>query len=49
MDEVIVLLLQKISSVDSLKYLYNAIELRPQYLTLDNNYAFEIKCVRAIY
>ncbi len=48
--EDIVLLLQKISSVDSLKYLYNAIELRPQYLTLDNNnYAFEIKCVRAIY
>lgn len=47
--ENIVLLLQKISNVDSLDYLYNAIKLKPQYLSWDENYAFEVKCVRAIY
>lgn len=47
--ENIVLLLQKISDVESLEYLFNAIELKPQYLSWDDNYAFEIKCVRAIY
>lgn len=30
-------------------YLNSAIELHPQYLSWDDNYAFEIKCVRAIY
>lgn len=47
--EDIILLLQKISSVESLQYLYDAIELRPQYLVWDNNYAFEVKCIRALY
>lgn len=42
-------LLQKISSVKSIDYLYDAIELHPQYLEWDDNYAFEVKCVRAIY
>lgn len=42
-------LLQKISSAKSLEYLYDAIELHPQYLAWDDNFAFEIKCVRAIY
>lgn len=47
--EDIVWLLQKISSAKSLEYLYDAIELHPQYLAWDDNFAFEIKCVRAIY
>lgn len=47
--EDIVLLLQKISSIESVEYLYDAIELHPQYLAWDDNYAFEVKCVRAIY
>lgn len=47
--ENIVLLLQKISNVESLDYLFNAIELKPQCLSWDDNYAFEVKCVRAIY
>lgn len=47
--EDIVRLLQKISSVKSMQYLYDAIELHPQYLAWDDNYAFEVKCVRAIY
>lgn len=47
--ENIVLVLQKISSVKSIEYLYDAIELQPQYLAWDDNYAFEVKCVRAIY
>lgn len=42
-------LLQKISSVKSMEYLYDAIEVHPQYLEWDDNYAFEVKCVRAIY
>jgi len=47
--EDIVILLQKISSEKSIKYLYDAIELHPEYLEWDDNYAFEVKCVRAIY
>lgn len=47
--EDIVLILQKISSMKSIEYLYDAIELHPQYLAWDDNYAFEVKCVRAIY
>lgn len=47
--ENIVMLLEKISSLNSIDYLYNAIELNPQYLSWDDNYAFEVKCVRAIY
>ncbi len=47
--EDIVTLLQKISSEKSIKYLYDAIELHPEYLEWDDNYAFEVKCVRAIY
>ncbi|MDE7270500.1 MAG: hypothetical protein K2N81_08505, partial [Acetatifactor sp.] len=47
--ENIVLLLEKISCLKSLNYLYKAIELHPQYLSWDDNYAFEVKCVRAIY
>lgn len=42
-------ILQKISSCESLEYLYEAIELQPQYLAWDDNYAFEVKCVRANY
>ena len=47
--EDIVTLLQKISLEKSIKYLYDAIELHPEYLEWDDNYAFEVKCVRAIY
>ena len=47
--EDITLLLQKISSEKSINYLYNAIGLHPEYLNWDENYAFEVKCVRAIY
>lgn len=47
--EDIVILLQKISSEKSIEYLYNAIKLHPEYLEWDDNYAFEVKCVRAIY
>lgn len=47
--EDITLLLQKISSNKSIKYLYDAIELHPEYLAWDDNYSFEVKCVRAIY
>lgn len=47
--EDIVILLQKICSEKSIKYLYDAIELHPEYLEWDDNYAFEVKCVRAIY
>ncbi|MDE5778879.1 MAG: hypothetical protein K2I10_10310, partial [Lachnospiraceae bacterium] len=41
--------LQKISSDKSIKYLYDAIELHPEYLAWDDNYSFEVKCVRGIY
>ena len=47
--ENIVILLQRISCFESVDYLNSAIELHPQYLSWDDNYAFEIKCVRAIY
>ena len=47
--EDIALLLEEISSDKSIEYLYDAIELHPQYLSWDENYAFEVKCVRAIY
>lgn len=47
--ENIVLLLEKISCLDSINFLYDAIELKPKYLSCDENYAFEVKCVRAIY
>lgn len=47
--ENIVLLLQKISSLESMDYLYKAIDLHPIYLSWDENYSFEVKCVRAIY
>lgn len=47
--EDIVGILQKISSPKSMQYLYDAIDLRPQYLSWDDNYAFEKKCIRAIY
>lgn len=47
--EDIALILQKISSWESIEYLYDAIELHPQYLIWDENNSFEVKCVRAIY
>lgn len=47
--EDIIWILQKISLCDSIEYLYKAIELQPQYLDWDDNYTFEVKCVRAIY
>lgn len=47
--ENIVMLLQSISNVESLEYLFNAIKLKPEYLSWDDNYAFEVRCVRAIY
>lgn len=42
-------ILQRISSYESIKFLYDAIELHPQYLAWNDNYTFEVKCVRAIY
>lgn len=47
--ENIAILLEKISALSSIPYLYDAIDLHPQYLTLENSHAFEIKCVRSIY
>lgn len=47
--EDIALLLEELSSIESIQYLYDAIELRPHYLTWDENFPFEVKCVRAIY
>ena len=47
--ENIVWILQKVSSFDSVKYLYDAIELNSPYLEDDENCAFKVKCVRAIY
>lgn len=47
--EDIALLLQRISSVESIEYLFNAIDLQPQYMKMDENYPFEVKCTRAIY
>lgn len=42
-------ILQQISSYESIKFLYDAIELKPQYLAWNDNYTFEVKCVRAVY
>lgn len=47
--ENIALLLEKISCFDSVKCLYDAIHRHPSYLSEDENCAFEVKCVRAIY
>ena len=47
--ENITLLLEKISCFDSVRYLYDAILCHPDYLSEDENCAFEVKCVRAIY
>lgn len=47
--ENIALLLEEISSIESIDYLYKAIDLNIHYLSLYENYPFEIKCVRAIY
>jgi len=46
--EDIVLLLEKISDSKSLNYLYQAVYLKPDYLTWDDNYSFERKCIYAI-
>ena len=42
-------LLQTIADTGSLKYIYEAISLKLDYLSWDENYAFEVKCVRALY
>lgn len=47
--EDIALLLEKISSLKSMEYLYDAIKLNLNYLSWDENYSFEVKCVRGIY
>lgn len=47
--EDIVLLLEKMSAFESLRYIYDAIELKPRYLQWDENFPFEVKCVRALY
>lgn len=47
--ENISILLQKISDTESLPYLYNAICTHPKYVLLDENCAFQKKCVRALY
>lgn len=47
--ENIALLLEKISCFDSVRCLYDAIHRHPSYLSEDENCAFEVKCVRAIY
>ncbi len=46
--ENIVLLLQKISSPESVKYLYKAIFMELDYLKWDDNFAFEKKCIHAM-
>ena len=46
--EDIVALLEKISSLSSLSYLYDAINLKPDYLQWDDNYSFEKKCIHAL-
>lgn len=47
--ENIVTLLERISSIESLEYFFEAIDLRPSYLSWDDNYSFGVKCVRALY
>lgn len=46
--ENIVGLLQKIADEGSLECLYHAIYLKLQYLEWDDNYSFQVRCVRAI-
>ncbi len=46
--EDIVWLLQNICDKNSVMYLYQAISLKPSYLDWDDNYAFPLKCIRAI-
>lgn len=46
--EDIVQLLEKISSFESLNYLYQAVYIRLDYLSWDDNYSFEKKCIYAI-
>ena len=46
--ENIAILIQKIHSPKSVKYLREAMYLRPQYLNWDDNYAFEVKCIWAL-
>ena len=46
--EDIVQLLEKISSFESLNYLYQAVYLRLDYLSWDDNYSFNKKCIYAI-
>lgn len=46
--EDIVQLLEKISNFESLNYLYQAVYLRLDYLSWDENYSFEKKCIYAI-
>lgn len=47
--ENISMLLQEISDIESLPYLYEAVNTPPKYVLLDENCAFQVKCVRAIY
>lgn len=46
--EDIVSLIEKISDCRSIEYLYKALFLKPEYLSWDENYAFEKKCIHAI-
>ena len=46
--ETIVLILQKIQDKKSLEYIYKAIHLKLEYLEWDENFSFQVKCIRAI-
>ena len=46
--EDLIMLLEKINVLDSLDYLYKAIHLKLDYLSWDENYSFEKKCIYAI-
>ena len=44
----IVTLIQELSDEDSLEYVFNAIHLKLPYLEWDENYSFQVKCIRTI-
>lgn len=47
--EDIVFLLQELSQESSLSYLEKAVDMKLAYLEWDDNYAFEKRCIRAVF
>lgn len=46
--EDIVMLIQRINNFESVEFLFKAVYLKPDYLSWDDNYSFEKKCIHAI-